>query len=107
MDASSKPSASHISLNQAIYQGPNLIVELAFILLRFMLGKFGSISDIEKAFLRILIDEHDRDALHFFWFVDPFDPNSALISYRFKAVSFGSSASPFQLAVVLPTLIKK
>jgi len=35
MDASSKPSASHISLNQALYQGPNLILDLAFLLLRF------------------------------------------------------------------------
>ena len=106
MDASSKPSASHISLNQAIYQGPNLIVDLAYLLVRFMQGIFGSISDIEKAFLCILIAEEDRDTLRFFWFVDPFDPNSALISYRFKAVMFGSAASPFQLAAVLHTLIK-
>ena len=105
MDASSKPSASHISLNQALYQGPNLVVELAFLLLRFMLGVFGSISDIEKAFLRILISECDRDALRFFWFEDPLDPYSRLNTFRFKAVMFGSAASPFQLAAVLQTLI--
>ena len=100
-----KPSASHISLNQALYQGPNLIVELAFLLLRFMRGVFGSVSDIEKAFLRITIAERDRDALRFFWFEDPLDPYSRLNTFRFKAVMFGSAASPFQLAAVLQTLI--
>ena len=106
MDASSKPSASHISLNQALYQGPNLIVELAILLLRFMLGKFASVSDIEKAFLRILIAPCDRDALRFFWFNDPLDSQEKPKTYRFKAVMFGSAASPFQLAAVLQTLIK-
>ena len=106
MDASSKQSASHISLNQALYQGPNLIVELAYVLLRFMLGIFGSVSDIEKAFLRIAIAKEDRDALRFFWFENPDNPKEPLKSFRFKSVMFGSAASPFQLAAVLQTLIR-
>ena len=106
MDASCKPSRSHVSLNQALYQGPNLIIELSFLLLRFMLGMFATIADIEKAFLRIIIAPCDRDALRFFWFEDPWDPGSQLISYRFKAVMFGSAASPFQLAAVLTVLIR-
>merc|ERR1712033_132684 len=77
---------------------------MALLLLRFMIGIFGSVSDIE-AFLRILISECDRDALRFFWFEDPLDPYSRLITFRFKAVMFGSAASPFQLAAVLQTLI--
>ncbi|CAL4133689.1 unnamed protein product [Meganyctiphanes norvegica] len=48
MDASSKASVSDISLNQALYKGPNLILDLAFCLLRFMLGAFGAIADIDK-----------------------------------------------------------
>ena len=106
MDASSKPSSSHVSLNQALYQGPNLIIELSFLLLRFMLGMFATIADIEKAFLRIIIAPCDRDALRFFWFKDPWDPGSQLVTYRFKAVMFGSAASPFQLAAVLTVLIR-
>ena len=97
MDASSKQSASHISLNQALYQGPNLIVDLAHILLRFMIGKYATIADLEKAFLRIIIANCDRDALRFFWPADTTDLNSKLIAFRFKAVMFGSAASPFQL----------
>ena len=106
MDGSSKQTASDISLNQALYQGPNLVLDLAMILLRFMLGYYGVVADIEKAFLRILIAECDRDALRFFWPQDPFDPQSPLITYRFKAVMFGSAASPFQLAAVIHILIK-
>ena len=106
MDASSKASASQVSLNQALYQGPNLIIELAYLLLRFMIGRYATIADIEKAFLRILIALCDRDALRFFWFINPWDPNTRLVSYRFKAVMFGSAASPFQLAAVLHVLIR-
>ncbi|CAL4166751.1 unnamed protein product [Meganyctiphanes norvegica] len=106
MDASSKASASDISLNQALYQGPNLILDLAFCLLRFMLGAFGVIADIEKAFLRILIAECDRDALRFFCYEDPYNRRSKLITYRYKAVMFGSVSSPFLLAAVLQKLIK-
>ena len=106
MDGSSKQTASDISLNQALYQGPNLVLDLAMILLRFMLGQYGVVADIEKAFLRILIAECDRDALRFLWPKDPRDPLSPLVTYRFKAVMFGSAASPFQLAAVIHVLIK-
>ena len=105
MDGSSKQSRDDVSLNQTLYQGPNLTLELAICLLQFMLGVFGVVADIEKAFLRILIADCDRDALRFFWFQDPKDPKSPLVIYRFKAVIFGGVASPFQLAAVLQKLI--
>ena len=105
MDASSKQSASDISLNQALYQGPNLTLDLAICLLQFMLGEYGVVADIEKAFLRILIAASDKDALRFFWFEDPFQYNSKLVVYRFKAVIFGGVCSPFHLAAVLQKLI--
>ena len=107
MDGSSKQSASDVSLNQALYQGPNLILDLAMILLRFMVGYYGIVADIEKAFLRILIAVRDRDALRFFWPSDPSDPKAPLVTYRFKAVMFGSAASPFQLAAVIHVLINE
>ena len=81
MDASSKPSACHISLNQALYQGPNLILDLAFILMKFMLGRYTTIADLEKAFLRIIIAVCDRDALRFLWPADPTDLDSKLLIF--------------------------
>ena len=106
MDASSKPTASDISLNQALYQGPNLVLNLAVLLLKFMKGKYGTVADLEKAFLRIVIAPEDRDVLRYFWFSDPNDMNSPLIIMRFKVVIFGSKASPFQLAAVIHILIR-
>ena len=105
MDASAKTSASEVSLNQCLYQGPNLILNLAKCLLRFMVNKYRCVADIEKAFLRILIALEDRDVLRFFWPVDPCNPNSKLQEYRWKAVLFGSISSPFILASVLKKLI--
>ena len=106
MDASSKQSASEVSLNQALYQGPNMVLNLALLLIKFMQGKYGVVADLEKAFLRILIAPQDRDVLRYFWFSNPHDKNSPLIIMRFKVVIFGSKASPFQLAAVLHILIR-
>lgn len=105
MDASAKTSASAVSLNQCLYQGPNMIINLAKCLIRFMLKKFRCVADIEKAFLRIIIAVEDRDVLRFFWPEDPSDPRSKLIEYKWKAVLFGSISSPFILASVLKRLI--
>ena len=84
MDASSKQSASDVSLNQALYQGPNMVLNLALLLIKFMQGKFGVVADLEKAFLRILIAPQDRDVLRYFWFSNPHDKYSPLIIMRFK-----------------------
>ena len=105
MDASAKQSASAVSLNQCLYQGPNMILNLAKCLIRFMLKRFRCVADIEKAFLRIIIAVEDRDVLRFFWPEDPSDPRSKLIQYRWRAVLFGSISSPFILASVLKRLI--
>ena len=105
MDASAKRSASAVSLNQCLYQGPNLILNLAKCLIRFILNKYRCVADIEKAFLRILIASEDRDVLRFFWPEDPYNPRSRLTEYRWKAVLFGSISSPFILASVLNKLI--
>ena len=98
MDASAKTSASEVCLNQCLYQSPNLILDLAKCLLRFMVNRYRCVADIEKAFLRIVIAVEDRDVLRFFWPADPCNPNSKLIQYRWKALLFGSISSPFILA---------
>ena len=78
MDASARPSMKDFSLNQTLLRGPNLTINLAKYLIRFRLGKFRVISDIEKAFLRILVMFQHRDALRFFWPKDPSNPFTAL-----------------------------
>ena len=39
----------------------------------------------------------DRDYTTFFWPEDPWDPNSKLVTYRFKVVLFGATCSQFLL----------
>ncbi|CAL4128350.1 unnamed protein product [Meganyctiphanes norvegica] len=95
MDASAKANINAISLNQALYTGPNKIADIVMCLLRFMVGKYACISDIKQAFLRIWISSQDRDALRFLVPDDIFDMHSKMICYRYTSLVFGSVASPF------------
>ena len=101
MDASCKSKASAFSLNDCLFTGPNLIVSMATLLLKFRKEKYGCCADIEKAFLNLLIREADRDAMRFFFPTDPFDPSCRMKIYRYKVVMFGASCSPFLLAAVI------
>ena len=101
MDASCKANASSLSLNDCLYTGPNLIVSMCFLLLKFRRERYGCTADIEKAFLNLLIRIMDRDALRFFFPQDIFDPCSPMKIYRYKVVMFGASCSPFLLAAVI------
>ena len=107
MDASSKSKASAFSLNDCLLTGPNLIVNMAILLLRFRQEEFSVSADIEKAFLNLTIRTSDRDVMRFFFPSDPFDPSSRMKTYRYKVVMFGASCSPFLLAAVIQNHINK
>ncbi|XP_074653596.1 uncharacterized protein LOC141907754 [Tubulanus polymorphus] len=85
------------SLNDSLEPGPALQNDLTGILLRFRLNEIGLCADIEKAFLQIGIDPEDRDVTRFVWFREPGNPDSELVTYRFKRVLFGATCSPFIL----------
>ena len=70
---------------------------MSAILLRFRTHNYGIVTDIEKAFLHLNVHGDDRDFTHFLWLSDPADPDSPFDTYRFKAVPFGSTSSPFIL----------
>ncbi|XP_053390747.1 uncharacterized protein LOC128553594 [Mercenaria mercenaria] len=65
--------------------------------MRFRLEKYAVTTGIEKAFLHVGLQEKDRDVTRFLWLTDPSDPKSQLCTYRFKAVLFGATCSPFIL----------
>lgn len=96
-NCSAKASKHRPSLNECLYTGPSLVNDLLAVLLRFRLNKYAVTSDIEKAFLMVGLNPRDKDSCRFFWPRDPFDPNSPLLTYRFKVVLFGSTASQFLL----------
>ncbi|GFT82799.1 integrase catalytic domain-containing protein [Trichonephila clavipes] len=87
------------SLNDCVEKGPNLIEMIPAILNRFRLGKFGVISDIQKAFLQISLHENDMNFFHFFWW-EGGNSEKAVI-YGHRRVVFDVSDSPFLLAAVL------
>ena len=102
-DCSCQPNKDRPSLNDCLATGPPLLNDLTAILVRFRRYRYAVTADIEKAFLHIILDEKDRDATRFFWLSDPEDPESQFVTYRFKAVLFGASCSPF----ILNATIKK
>ena len=86
-----------VSLNDCLYPGPNLISKIFDILLRFRMNPIAILSDIKQAFLQIEIDPEHRDFLRFFWFDNPCDPFSKIVTYRFLRLVFGLTSSPFIL----------
>ena len=85
------------SLNDCIDVGPPFLNDLCGILLRFRTCPYGIYTDIEKAFLHVVLHEKDRDFTRFFRLSDPTNPESPFNTYRFKVVLFGSTSSPFML----------
>lgn len=84
-DASAKVKKTARSLNDCLYQGPNLLPNL-----RFRMGAVAMIADIEKAFLQLSIQPCDRDVTRFVWFKDHTQPTKIdgnLQKYRFCRVS--------------------
>ncbi|MEL6606114.1 MAG: reverse transcriptase domain-containing protein [Cyanobacteria bacterium J06614_10] len=98
----SAKAAPHLpSLNDCLMKGPSMTEDLVSILLRFRTNKYAFSADISKAFLRIGLQEVDRDFTRFLWVENPNDPSSKLITYRFAVVLFGATSSPFLLQATL------
>ena len=81
--------------------------KLTDVLLTFRTNEYAFSADISKAFLRIGLQEVDRDATRFLWVEDPHDPNSKLVTYRFAVVLFGATSSPFLLQATLDHHLRK
>jgi len=100
-DCSCRQSREHPSLNDCLLTGPPFLNDLTSIILRFRTHQYGYVTDIEKAFLHIVLHEQDRNFTRFLWLSDPLDPSSDFATYRFCTVLFGSVSSPFMLFAVL------
>ena len=109
-DASVKASKGMKSLNECLYRGPITFPNMCGILLRFRVYLIAILADIEKAFLQIGVQEHDRDVTRFLWYTDPTRPEKIegnLSVYRFCRVPFGIICSPFLLEGTLRFHLKK
>ena len=63
MDVSAKITADAPSVNECLYTEPSLTRDIIDILIRFRWYRIGILSDIEKSFHMIHVDEKHRDAL--------------------------------------------
>ena len=98
------------SLNECLYRGPIILPNMCGVLLRFHLYFIVILADVEKAFLQIGVQEHERDVTRFLWFTDPTKPEKVegnLSIYRFCHVPFGIICSPFLLEGVLKFHLKR
>ena len=80
-------------LNDVLHQGPLILPDLVGIILRFRLHNIAVISDIEKAFLQVRLQERDRDATRCIWvknITQPPTPDN-LVIYRFTRLPLGST----------------
>ena len=102
-DCSCRQPADKPSLNHCLQSTPLQLNELAGILILFRMNKFAITTDIEKVFLHVSLHEKDRYVTRFLWPKDPSNPMSPLTTYRFKAVLFGATCSPF---ILCATIIK-
>ena len=101
MDAACRANEAKLSLNDCLYTGPNLIVSMLYLLLKFCKHRYGITGDIEKAFLQLQIRKEDRDVMRFFFPQDINDPSSKMKTFRYRVLMFGASSSPYLLAAVI------
>ena len=82
-----------ISLNDLLYQGPDLNNHLRGVLFRFREKPVAVSADIQTMFSNFKIPPKQWDMLRFFWF-DKNDPTQDLCAYRSTSHIFGCSSSP-------------
>ena len=106
-NCSAKASKDVPSLNDCLMKGPAITEKLGDILIAFRTNRYAFSADISKAFLRIGLQEADRDFTRFLWLEEPHNPNSSTVTYRFASVLFGATSSPFLLQATLDFHLQK
>lgn len=99
-DASTK-SSSGSSLNDLLHAGPKLQQNLMSIVLRWRMHRFVFVSDIEKMFRQILVNEADHDLQRILW---RSDSSKEFIDFRLCTVTYGTACAPYLAIRVLKQL---
>ncbi len=92
-----------VELNKYLLSGPNLLNEVAAVLLRFRSGLYTFSGDVRKMFLRIFLVEEDRPFHCFLWR----GPGGDLEYLQFQVHVFGNAGSPFLALFVVKEHAKK
>ena len=89
---SAATSFNGLCLNDHLWVGPKLQVEIPDVLTRFRESPVAFIADIEAMFSRISLTEEDARKHQFLW---KFPGQSAITVLRMNRVAFGDGPSPF------------
>ena len=81
------------SLNDQLYQGPDLTNSLLGVLTRFRQNPIAIVADIEAMFHHVLVDPKDQDALRFLWWPND-DLSQEPEEHRMRVHLFGATSSP-------------
>uniref|UniRef100_A0A6M2DPC6 Putative bel12 ag transposon polyprotein n=1 Tax=Xenopsylla cheopis TaxID=163159 RepID=A0A6M2DPC6_XENCH len=90
-DASAK-NTEFSSLNDQLYSGPKLQLDISTILLNFRYGKIALIGDIKQMYRNIWIRDQDKRFQKILWRFSQKDPIGI---YELNTVTFGITSSPF------------
>ncbi|XP_018399671.1 PREDICTED: uncharacterized protein LOC108777321 [Cyphomyrmex costatus] len=80
------------SLNAHLLVGPNLLPQLADVLLRWRWHKYVFVADIEKMYRQILVHPDDRDLQRVLWRPER---NAAIEEYQLNTVTYGLACAPY------------
>ena len=83
-----------LSLNDYIYEGPDLMNSLVEVLIRFRRFKYVICSDIQKMYLNVKIPHCDRGALRILWWPEG-DFSVEPVEYRATVHIYGAKSSGF------------
>ena len=93
LNCSSKCKATGKSLNDLLYTGPNLLPEIATVLMKFRLKKYQMVADITKMFYCVFMRPEDKTYQRFLWRFSQRDEAQIL---EMNNLVFGAISSPFQ-----------
>ena len=81
------------SLNNELFQGPDLTNSLVGVLIRFRQDPVAVMGDVQSMFHQVRVPEEDRDLLRFLWWPKG-DFTKKLEEYRMTVHLFGAVSSP-------------
>ncbi len=81
------------SLNDQVYQGPDMTNKLIGVLVRFRQDKVALMADVDAMFYQVFVSPCDRDVLRFLWWPEG-DSTKKPEEYRMTVHPFGGVWSP-------------
>ncbi|XP_076298327.1 uncharacterized protein LOC143217672 [Lasioglossum baleicum] len=99
----SMPSSNGKSINDFLLRGPNLLPNLADVLLRWRRHAFVFSADIEKLYRQILVHPEDRRWQRILW--QP-EKRGGVIDYELSTVTYGLACAPYLAIRCLHQLAK-